>query len=180
MAYKVYIITFDNGYSYVGITRQTLKRRMSKHKCRQVNYYVHKYLNSGVEHSVAVVKTCETEDQARYWERQIIRNEEQPLNTYGNPKMSKAVNRAFGKGKRDYERSPMPQRCNLCLKTKDASRFHTDRSRSTGLHGRCKDCKNQLKASHVKNGVEGYRAMVAELRAEAKAHGKRLQEEHGL
>lgn len=133
--YRVYVIEFETGHTYVGMTKFPVAKRLESHKKRHINSAMGEFFKNGAKHIIKEVFRSENKSECYNMEMQVLRAQEKPLNVFGS---------RFKPQGRNYQRTSKPARCNLCKLEKPALAFWSDRSRSSGLDGRCKQCRHRL------------------------------------
>lgn len=141
--WQVYKITFADGCEYVGMTCQTVRQRITKHKNPDsfTNLALRQRLIAGVPFAWVVLSRHRKKCRAESAELRAIRKLSKPLNIAGltpAPRILKTPPRR-------YDDKHPAATCSLCGKTKSADCFNSDRSRFNGMDSRCKDCSYQLR-----------------------------------
>lgn len=162
--YKVYQLTFAKTLKYIGFTKKNVHERIQAHQQQPVNVNVKQNFEWGRPYEVHILRNCETEDEARYYEKKLIieahcENWETLLNIYaGGTKLQPHIQYdkdqsqvAHWDRTKKYSRPPdysRHYRCSKCKVTKPGKDFYRDRTRFNGLHSVCKSCANLYRIAY--------------------------------
>ena len=204
--YRVYKISFEDGYAYVGQTQFPVEDRIRRHINNPDNTELSRRLTTEAYITETLYDNIPTFDIATQIEADEIFALEKPINISGvNPdakvkhfghKITKRNARKKPKRQRQIEPRPGTYRCSKCRIRKPHTEFNKDSSRFNGLHSRCKSCKQELAStpeylernrlrSIAYRQTEQYRAWQRQRRADIIASGtpaylKYLRVESGL
>ena len=162
--YKVYKITFEDGFAYVGITKYSVPDRIRRHLQRPVNTEVSRRLRKEVPYVYTVLfDDIKDYSEAYRLESQEIFKLEKPINIsganpekrqqFGNPMALDNILRRF---RTRTQRNVYPPRkgryaCSICRVRKAHTEFNRDRTRFNGLDSRCRDCTVLRGKAHREN-----------------------------
>lgn len=152
--YKIYKISFEDGFAYVGMTKFPVEDRIRRHINNPDNAELSRRLTSEVYVAEVLYENIPTFEIATQIESDEIFALEKPINISGvNPnaktvhfghKITKRNSRKKPKRQRQIEPRPGDYRCSMCCQVKPHTDFYKDRTRFNGLHSRCKPCKNKI------------------------------------
>lgn len=171
--YQIYQITFAKTLKYIGFTKKNVYERVVEHQKQPVNVNLAKNFRWGRPWEVLILKRCETEEEARYYEKKIIieahcENWEEVLNIYaGGRKLKPHIEYDKDQSKlQKWDRSKKyckppdhagTYRCSKCKIYKSGSEFYSDKSRFNGLHSTCKECAkkraHKMRSNRFKESV---------------------------
>lgn len=147
--WKIYRLTFaPDSAQYVGRTGGTVRRRLWFHERGLSNVEVgRRWRLDGPPRVDILPENILSESDARRCELRHIRNLRKPINCVGV--LYPPVWRHGDPPPMISPSEPHPRlrnriRCSLCLGVKPSSEFHADRSRSSGLSSKCKDCRSDI------------------------------------
>ena len=192
MKTALYIMKFNDGALYVGITSMALRSRMHSHKNSPCNWGIAKRARGGVGGVAEIVAFYKTREAAEAAELKLINtlnyhHGDKLLNRRGkdygvdsgNPPLPHGIHQSSPsrvpfmyhnrKPRKNMPRTSRDTRCSVCRVIKRAAEFHSDGSRFNGLCSRCSECQNaisrQYKRAHRKGECvsTAYRAARAAL-----------------
>ena len=168
--WSVYRIDFpDSGQTYVGITCTSLEKRLHQHSVysQAVNMKLFRLLYAGKSHNACfIAENLPYTDACAMESRTILDLRESGvslLNCYAKDdteKFDTFTPQNLRRRKRNVAPTERDLRCSLCHVTKPGRAFDPDRSRYSGRHSQCKDCrkrkqtelKAKLMAQHPPDG----------------------------
>lgn len=150
---QVYKISFPDGSTYVGQTRQPVSLRLVQHRrLNPCNSILHSKLLI-MEPTIEILSRHRKPELADREEQRQIRRLEKPINRYvggrqinRNPGAPLLSNNRWPKKRNRRERPKYPRKasgyhvCSWCWRKLPVSEFYTDRCRSVGLSSRCMEC----------------------------------------
>lgn len=161
---SVYKICFPDGKYYIGQSKNP-KERMYDHWHAPQNARLFAELDkydSWSDVECKVLRTFQTKEKCDEYEAKLIREHIHDPNN---------LNKQYGPGGNPNGRKYPGRvddgkmvRCRICFEWKNASRFHTDRSRSSGIASMCKVCKNRI-------GCDAAKARNRVMKRWSKEHG---------
>ena len=160
-SYKVYQITFDDGFAYVGITRFSIEDRIRRHKSRPINAELQWRLQR-FSYKYGVLLDNLTLQEAYRAESRFIKTLEKPINIFGvAPDKKVHFNRAItaisaktsvGRKRRRHVDPPREgyYYCSACRQLLPHTAYNIEVQRFNGLHSRCKPCQYLLNSPLAK------------------------------
>ena len=150
--YRIYKITFSDGYAYVGMTQHTIEDRIRRHINKPDNAELSRRLTTEsyvTEVLYANIPNYDTAIQIEYDEIYALDkpinisgiNSNAQIKNFGN-KIIKRNTRKQPNRKRERQIPPRPGKyaCSICGIIKPHTAFSLDRTRFNGLESRCKQC----------------------------------------
>lgn len=157
--YRIYKITFQDGYAYIGQTKYPVADRIRRHINNPDNVELSRRLTSEAYITETLYENIPNFQVATQIESDEIFALEKPINISGiNPNaqikhfghnITKRNGRKKPKRQRQIEPRPGTYRCSICHANKPHTDFRKDRSRFNGLESRCKVCSGLRKRNRM-------------------------------
>ena len=185
--YRVYKISFEDGYAYVGHTQFPVEDRIRRHINNPDNTELSRRLTTEAYVAEVLYDNIPTFEIATQIESDEIFALAKPINISGvNPnadikhfghKITKRNGRKKPKRLRQIAPRPGKYRCSRCHQVKPHTAYYKDGSRFNGLHSRCKACNDEIASTPERGELrrESYRKRVQSV--EYKEKQKRLKAE---
>ena len=164
-SWRVYIVTFEDGFQYVGSTKFTLEDRLRRHlwKYSGGNAEIKRRIANEPYHA-EVLHDNLSQGMAFNLEYAEIAKLKKPINIhgtngktpdFGNAPCEHTVKTSRGRKRRFRKRKVFPPRqgnytCSKCRIKQPWTNFNRDRTRFNGLHSRCRKCDQKIKREHNK------------------------------
>lgn len=137
----VYQLRFDDGKIYTGITKD-IRNRLGQHRQKNSPAKLLAQLKTGVPYKCVIVWKCDDRQDAIEMEQGCIDLVADAFNLNSHRFQSVGVGSNRRPGRKNYRRidDSRATRCSWCRQIKQAIEYNSDKSRSSGLMSRCKDC----------------------------------------